>query len=343
MKTPTSKLVKTLNKLNFSAKKQKNLNPNSILRLKNYLIKEYDSIMNLPKDDKRKALSMLNGLQYLEKSISRYNLLKKNNLKEEAKKEGEKIYNFSLGLSDDVVLKGGVSNCRYIWVASGDGCDECQSLDGEEFYSEDEIPDAPHPNCKCYVEIFYDEDSNSDDDEEECDCWEFFDNIDAILDEAQELTDTIVKTINDIETFISEHSDTISNYIRGMLNDLMSLEDPLNTTAQALGIFISNYQQMKDANTHGADKYFHAKANCEAAQLGIVGALIGEAISELREYSDQYRNINDKKLSIEESIKDCEEDQEANREGRATGWTCPIDDCGDLLKHLKPNGLPERY
>lgn len=60
---------------------------------------------------------------------------------------------------------------------------------------------------------------------------------------------------------------------------------------------------MRDADTHGADKYFHARANCEAAQRGIVGEMIAKAIDDLREFVDSYKNIHIKKYSIEKKFK----------------------------------------
>ncbi len=47
----------------------------------------------------------------------------------------------------------------YRWVAEGDACDECQSLDGTEYDSEYDVPGQPHPNCKCTVEPIYSSDA----------------------------------------------------------------------------------------------------------------------------------------------------------------------------------------
>ena len=52
------------------------------------------------------------------------------------------------------VLKGGVrynEKCR--WNAEDDACDECKELDGKVFESAEEIPQKPHPNCKCHIEV----------------------------------------------------------------------------------------------------------------------------------------------------------------------------------------------
>jgi len=43
---------------------------------------------------------------------------------------------------------------RKIWIWHGEvsetTCDECESLDGQVFYNEEDIPECPvHPNCRC--------------------------------------------------------------------------------------------------------------------------------------------------------------------------------------------------
>ena len=43
-------------------------------------------------------------------------------------------------------------------------------MDGEEFYSYEDIPPQPHPNCKCYVEVLecpYEPEYSTDDEEED--------------------------------------------------------------------------------------------------------------------------------------------------------------------------------
>lgn len=44
---------------------------------------------------------------------------------------------------------------QYVWLTSQDGdvCEECQSLDGTTYSNINEIPDKPHPNCRCYIEL----------------------------------------------------------------------------------------------------------------------------------------------------------------------------------------------
>ena len=40
-------------------------------------------------------------------------------------------------------------------------CDVCKSLDGKEFDFYEEVPERPHPNCRCTVEIVEETSSNN--------------------------------------------------------------------------------------------------------------------------------------------------------------------------------------
>jgi RHS repeat-associated protein len=104
----------------------------------------------------------------------------------------------------------------------------------------------------------------------------------------------------------------------------------------AIGDFVENYQDMRDANTIGADKYFHAKANCEAAQRGSAGASTAETISDTREWSDQHWPKNDPKSASEA-------DQRANRAGRAAGTSNPTGSCSAMVNEFRPRGLSPDY
>ena len=54
------------------------------------------------------------------------------------------------------------SHNKYIWHSknSENTCDVCKSLDGKEFDFYEEVPECPHPNCRCTVEIVEDTSSN---------------------------------------------------------------------------------------------------------------------------------------------------------------------------------------
>ena len=44
-------------------------------------------------------------------------------------------------------------NIEYEWKTEPDACEVCQRLDGTIYDSANDIPDRPHPNCKCHIEI----------------------------------------------------------------------------------------------------------------------------------------------------------------------------------------------
>ncbi|KAM9605332.1 serum amyloid A protein-like [Morphnus guianensis] len=85
------------------------------------------------------------------------------------------------------------------------------------------------------------------------------------------------------------------------------------------------YQDMREANYKGADKYFHARGNYDAAQRGPGGAWAAKVISDARE-----------KLQSDVSGRGAEDtraDQEANEWGRSGGDP----------NRYRPAGLPSKY
>ena len=62
------------------------------------------------------------------------------------------------------ILYGHVSNTEipvnYEWVAEDGACEECMALDGKVYGSADEIPDKPHPNCKCHINVIENKGNN---------------------------------------------------------------------------------------------------------------------------------------------------------------------------------------
>lgn len=99
------------------------------------------------------------------------------------------------------------------------------------------------------------------------------------------------------------------------------------------GDFISNYSDMRQANWKGADKYFHCKANCEAAQRGSGGSDAACTISNTREWWDQ----NIKRYPASDSA----EDQTANRYGRNQGSSGAS--CSQICAPFRPASLPPQY
>jgi uncharacterized protein RhaS with RHS repeats len=98
--------------------------------------------------------------------------------------------------------------------------------------------------------------------------------------------------------------------------------------------FWTNYQNMRTANTINADKYFHCKANCEAAQCSKDANKLACQISDKREWFDM--NIKGDPKSESDA------DQEANRYGRGWGSSTKLP-CSFLCEPYRPRGLDRKY
>lgn len=51
----------------------------------------------------------------------------------------------------DEILKGYITNDRFVWKANKDACKKCTSMDNKMFVNKNDIPQKPHPNCKCRI------------------------------------------------------------------------------------------------------------------------------------------------------------------------------------------------
>ncbi|NXQ97781.1 SAA protein, partial [Sagittarius serpentarius] len=85
------------------------------------------------------------------------------------------------------------------------------------------------------------------------------------------------------------------------------------------------YQDMREANYKGADKYFHARGNYDAAQRGPGGAWAAKVISDAREKWQS--GVSGR------GAEDTRADQEANAWGRSGGDP----------NRYRPAGLPSKY
>ena len=99
--------------------------------------------------------------------------------------------------------------------------------------------------------------------------------------------------------------------------------------------FARNYSNMRNANTINADKYFHCKANCEAAKRGGTGAATACTISDTREWFDQMIKGDPVSASID--------DQMANQFGRIGGSSGGSRTCSAVCSQFRPNGLSAKY
>ncbi|GIY63361.1 serum amyloid A protein [Caerostris darwini] len=110
-----------------------------------------------------------------------------------------------------------------------------------------------------------------------------------------------------------------------MVSPVLSQFSFMKQAWQGGGDMWKAYQGMREANYKGADKYFHAKGNYDAAQRGPGGKWAAGVISDTREFLQGG--------SSGRGAADSRADQEANKWGR---------EGGDPNKY-RPKGLPDKY
>lgn len=118
-------------------------------------------------------------------------------------------------------LKGGISYYTYIWRTEPGACATCQALDGTKYSSTDEIPDRPHPNCKCYMDVEENksgetEDNNYDKSSKDSDR---YDDI-AVERDYTNLKNLINETIGNVESI----KDEIKEIINKLNNEIIKEE-----------------------------------------------------------------------------------------------------------------------
>ncbi len=312
------------------------------------------------------SMATYGKLNEIEHSLYRYNQLSNAGLKEEANTESGKLNNLisNFNASEDgegTVLKGGISNTRYVWVAEEGACDECQDLDGTEYDSLDDVPATPHPNCQCRIEAIEDDDDN-DDEDEPCDCYEIvsgwlddceewcsnyesaLSDADSSMDELQSILDYIQNYANDEFEEIEDLQEKLNQLIENAVNELTDIIEQAATTIQ---IFAENYSELvalkERLGTYleGSAEYYHTKANCEAAQLGDVGADMATFLGYLREFVDFPKEILFKGRTVKQSFEDSVHDLEVNKAGRELGKEHPNEPPEVIIP--QPKGLPPDF
>lgn len=271
-------------------------------------------------------------------------------------------------MSDDEVLKGYISNIRYIWSTNGDNpCELCQDLDGTEYEYAEDIPDKPHPNCNCYIEEVEIEDDEArkgsgGGGDELCDCYEtvseWLDECEEACGEYEDSSDEGDNALEELQSIGSQ----IQSYVAEKMAELQELQDEINQlkddaleelqeiidqTVSTIEIFWTNYNNLTSLNNELGDylkdsaEYYHTKANCEAAQLGDVGAEIAEMLGYLREYTDFIKDFIFKGETLLKSLENNIHDLEVNEAGRKLGREHPNEDPDVIIK--KPDGMPPGF
>lgn len=101
----------------------------------------------------------------------------------------------------------------------------------------------------------------------------------------------------------------------------------INQGKKAVDDMLEEFNQMKESNTVGADKYYHCIAHCRATKEGPGG----EFMSIIGGYGKEAKDV------FKYGPSDCAEDLAANEQGRNAGSS---QSCIDQCNSLRPPGLP---
>ena len=133
----------------------------------------------------------------------------------------------------ETVLKGGIAYYNYIWRTEEGACEKCQALNGLTFKNTDEIPDRPHPNCRCWVEVINENDSNDYDneilkDDELCDCNEqYLDNLIFKLEEGKGDAQSLTDDYKELESKLINSQKHFEEIIQSYKNMLQEVENEI--------------------------------------------------------------------------------------------------------------------
>ena len=252
----------------------------------------------------------------------------------------------------ETVLKGGISytegEIEYIWHTEEGACEDCLALNGLTCKNIDEIPDKPHPNCRCWVEVIDGNGSGNEsgagnpnpneppEDDDPCDCW---DKIQEIMDDIEELDGDIKSNIEEAIAMQNELNIEIGN-IEALINKILSLNSNYNfKTLKYLKItgniaiiatliekglnayktFTDYKKNMENKIGGHNDKYWHTKANCDVSKQGIVDAGYATLLSIAKEIYDYYRKTQKLHMDSKSVIEDCKQDLYVDWEGIKQG------------------------
>ena len=177
-------------------------------------------------------------IENFQKMLYRYTMFIKEGMLDDAKKEIDKISGyFAEGVDPAVKFtkKAEPNLYKFVWQTEDGACKACAALNGTEYEYEAEVPQKPHPNCKCHVKkieleepdtvIIVDKEDEEEEEEEEKarkQIWEI------LLDIAQ----TLVHMWNEMKKAKQETADTVVNqgekFINWTINGINNIVIPKN-------------------------------------------------------------------------------------------------------------------
>lgn len=150
-----------------------------------------------------------------------------------------------------------------------------------------------------------------------------FDGIENFQKDNGLQVDGVMRPKGETENKINEKLSRTRNYPGKTRTGLIA---PIND-------FVNNFRDMQDSNIQGQDKYFHCKANYQAAKRGEYGSDVATVLSFAKEVYDLATGGN----TLEESLKDLEADA-VGWQGGKSGKTL-FNSC----RGTRPKGLSDKY
>ena len=184
------------------------------------------------------------------------------------------------------LIYGGVSKSNatgviFEWISESTACETCKSLNGTRYNSIEDIPDRPHPNCKCYVKDVH---IGSED-------YEVLQReIDKLYGDLSSLRDQILTSMNE------EESDIQNSAIQDLLDEVYVFEYDLDEVS-------SDLEQVSEEDSTGNFEKFKVKINEIKNNLQVLKQKIIEKINGLKKEVCDCIDIIKK---FDETLKDAE-------------------------------------
>ena len=254
----------------------------NLLSLRDFIKEEYNYDRDLPTLSHNFISDILSDIDTLDLAMKDYILSIGYELPKDEEKDLKNIAKLSANFTNKYsyentpVLKGRITNSRYIWHTNPNACQRCQDLDNTVYNKESDVPDEPHPNCKCSVEEI-------DTKEDRCDCLDdLFEQIDSLVSSAENL-------LNEIKDYIKYFSDLINKKVQNSLAKtiLDNCIDALNQIVGTISDFIKDYSNIKD-------KFYHTKEKCNNSIRTELSRILQKAIREYEKIVELLKNILDK-------------------------------------------------
>lgn len=147
-----------------------------------------------------------------------------------------------------------------------------------------------------------------------------------------------------IKSFQKDNNLEVDGIIKADGPTQAKIKQQLRDNTKAGGAFRDfwrNYQDMREADTIGADKYFHCKANYEATNRGWIGDYEAQFTSVMKELLWLPREIT--RNGLMPALQDMEADNKANTYGRDAAKSGKYNSARDACAIYRPQGLDDKY